>query len=98
MTTLIQTHPLYEREILHLDAGAPLCLRAERGSLWLTIDGEPDDIEIDAGQTYCFTPARPALVSPLGGPATVTVQREEPARWWQRWWPAARPTPAGMLI
>ena len=50
-----------------------LCLRAERGSLWVTVDGEPQDIELDAGQSRVFDGESLVLVSALGGDAVLTA-------------------------
>src|SRR5688572_28739604 len=60
-------------QFLRFDRPRQLCLRAERGSLWITIDGEPDDIELDAGQSRVFDGRAKVLVSSLGGDAVVSV-------------------------
>lgn len=83
-------------EFLRFERPRQLCLRAERGSLWITIDGEPDDIELDAGQSRVFDGRAMVLVSSLGGDAVLsaTPLPRKPARpaWWARlqgWLPGA---------
>jgi hypothetical protein len=83
-------------QFLRFEHPRQLCLRAERGSLWITIDGEPDDIELDAGQSRVFDGRAMVLVSSLGGDAVLsaTPLLRQPARpaWWARlqgWLPGA---------
>lgn len=65
-------------------------VRARRGTLWITIDGEPQDIELEAGQTHTFAGGAPALLGSLDGDAVATLRRCAPApaaglgAWWQR--------------
>lgn len=64
-----------------------LCLRAERGSLWVTVDGELDDIELDAGQSRVFDGRATVLVSSLHGDAVlsaVPLQRKSAGPGWGR--------------
>lgn len=62
-----------------------LCLRAESGALWVTVDGEPDDIEIDAGDCRVFDGDEALLVGTFRGDAVVSAQatRSLP-RWRER--------------
>lgn len=75
-------------QFLHFQRPRQLCLRAERGSLWITVDGEPDDIELDAGQSRIFDGRARVLVSSLGGDAVISAVplRQQPGRrtWWAR--------------
>jgi hypothetical protein len=87
-------------QFLHFEHPRQLCLRAERGSLWITIDGEPDDIELDAGQSRIFDGRSMVLVGSLGGDAVLSatpLPRKPPVRAWlarlQAWLPGA-PRPA----
>ena len=41
-------HPLGRADFLHL-AAQPVRLIVDRGTAWVTQDGEPEDIQIDAG-------------------------------------------------
>lgn len=70
----------------------PVLLRAEAGTLWLTVDGEPDDIVLEPGETRAFDGHAPVLATPLGGPALFSVVPATPAglRWTTRWRRAAR--------
>lgn len=69
-------------QFLHFTHPRQLCLRAERGSLWITVDGEPDDIELDAGHSRVFDGRSMVLVGSLGGDAVlsaVPLQRKPPS-------------------
>jgi hypothetical protein len=74
-----------------------LCLRAERGSLWVTVDGQPDDIELDPGDSRVFNGEALVLVSAFGGDAVLTATSLAPAPGWrqrlQAWF--GRPMTAG---
>ena len=55
---------------LHRLAG-PVGVRAESGLLWVTIDGEPDDILLAAGESRCIgRPGAAVIVYALGGAAS----------------------------
>ena len=41
-------------QFLRFEHPRGLQLRAERGALWVTVDGEPDDITIEAGSSRVF--------------------------------------------
>ena len=60
-------------QFLRFEQPRRLCLRAERGSLWITVDGEPDDIELDQGQSRVFDGRATVLVSSLGGDAVLSA-------------------------
>ncbi len=72
-------------------AGAPaLRLAAERGTLWVTLDGIGEDFEIGAGQARIFDGRRTITVGTLRGEAEVRatpleLPRAARPRWWQRW-------------
>jgi hypothetical protein len=74
-------------------------LRAETGTLWLTVDGEPEDIVLEAGQARAFDGRAPVLATPLGGDALLSVVPATPAglRWALRWRGAARGGTRGAL-
>lgn len=78
------TRTLQPQEFLHIAPGERVCLRAESGSLWVTIDGEPADIEMDAGESRAFRPQRPMIVGTLGGPAVVTLTSAGHLGWRER--------------
>jgi hypothetical protein len=76
------------------------------GSLWVTLDGDPRDIVLDAGDHFTATEHRRALIYALG-PATLSLSMASAARPARRTWrarPAAAPRvsfhhrPAGVLV
>lgn len=87
---------LRKNQVLRFEHPRRLCLRAERGSLWVTVDGQLDDIELDAGQSRVFDGRAMVLISSVGGDAVLsaTPLPPQPARpaWLARlrgWLPAA---------
>lgn len=65
-------------------------IRVTHGSLWLTVDGEPGDVFIEAGQCVALNPRARVLVQAVQAPASAVVLR--PAAWherlravWQMW-------------
>jgi hypothetical protein len=65
---------LRDREVLNIRDGQGLAVRCLGGALWITQDGDSDDIVLKAGQ--CFVLDRPglALVTAPIGHATVLVE------------------------
>ncbi len=74
-----------------------LCLRAEHGTLWVTVDGDPEDYVLDPGQSRVFDRAAPMIVTTLGGDAVLSAvplaslgprarsrQQPGPAAWLRR--------------
>ena len=71
-------------------------IRVTDGSLWLTVDGEPDDLFIERGQGVALRPGARVLVQALRAPARAVVLR--PAGWRERAfaaWQALAHRPAG---
>jgi hypothetical protein len=66
---------LRAREVLDIRDGQGLAVRCLGGALWITQDGDTDDIVLKPGQ--CFVLDRPglALVSAPVSPATVIVEK-----------------------
>ncbi len=56
----------------------PVRVRTESGLLWITVDGEPVDILLAAGESRWFGPAARVIVYALGGEARFEVQRDAP--------------------
>ncbi len=56
----------------------PVRVRTESGLLWLTVDGEPEDILLAAGQGRQFGSDARVIVYALGGEARFEVQRDAP--------------------
>ena len=74
-------------EVLRFPRRGRLCLRVDSGSLWITIDGELQDIQLDAGQSRVFESASAVLVSSLGGDtlfSEVGLHVERGAAAWRR--------------
>jgi hypothetical protein len=69
----------------HLDANrilrlaAPLELQARAGTLWVTIDGDPEDIVLEPGDRRRFDAPAALLVYALGGRAALQVRPLAPA-------------------
>jgi hypothetical protein len=74
-----QTLKLSPDRFAHLDGNASL--RVTQGTLWLTIDGEPDDRVLAAGDRLALPAHSHALLQALDAPAQLTVERA--AAWWQ---------------
>jgi len=74
-------------------------VRAEAGTLWLTVDGEPDDIVLEAGDSRAFDGHAPVLATPLGGEALFSVVPATQAglSWTARWRRAAGGSLRGAL-
>ncbi len=68
---------LRRREVARFPHPRQLCLRVQRGTLWVTVDGEPDDIELDAGAGRVFN-AGTVRVTALGGDAEFTATTLSP--------------------
>lgn len=64
----------------HLHGGARI--QVARGTLWVTIDGEPDDSFLERGQSLTLPPHAHALVQAFGHPAQALVR--EPDGWRDR--------------
>lgn len=61
------------RHPLRLQGACGTVLRAVQGTLWITLDDDPRDIVLDAGEQFVVDSAARLLVLPLGGHATVDV-------------------------
>jgi hypothetical protein len=59
-------------DFIHL-AARPVRLVVDRGTLWVTQDGEPEDIEIDAGDQRDFDGHTRLTVGTLGGEAELRL-------------------------
>ncbi len=63
-------HRLGSHELMRL--AQPARLQVTEGSLWITLDLEPEDLLIDAGSSYEYDGHSPLIASALGGPAAFT--------------------------
>jgi hypothetical protein len=59
-------------DFIYLDA-RPVRLVVDRGTAWVTQDGEPEDIQIDAGNQRDFDGHTRLMVGTLGGEAELRV-------------------------
>jgi hypothetical protein len=73
MSTLSRKHLLTTGDVLRFDRPRGLCVRSVAGSLWITVDGQRDDIQLDAGQSRRFDGRGTVLVSALGGDAVLAL-------------------------
>lgn len=62
-----------ERRGLRLNAARGTLLRAVRGTLWVTIDNDPRDIVLDAGESFVVDSDQPLFVMALGDRATLDL-------------------------
>lgn len=90
LSRTLRTLTLGRSQFERLPAPAGLQVRARRGTLWITIDGAPEDIELEPGESYTFASGAPALIGAIGGEAVATLCRRADApasaagAWWQR--------------
>jgi hypothetical protein len=66
---------LRAREVLDIRNGQGLVVRCLAGALWITQDGDTDDVVVKAGQCFVLDRRGLALVSAPVAPATVVVER-----------------------
>ena len=64
---------LRKHQFISLRKPKHLCVRAERGTLWLTVDGDPSDIELEPGQWRRFDGSATVVIGTLGGDAVVSI-------------------------
>jgi len=98
-----RVHRLRRHQFLTLRHARGLCLRAERGTLWVTVDGDGADIELEPGQSRLFTDRARVIVGTMGGDAVLsltTLARPSLRRRWRDWvhglLGARRPAAAGL--
>jgi hypothetical protein len=87
----VRTVALTRQRFVRLERPGGLQVSARRGTLWITVDGEPDDIELEPGESYSFASGAPALVGAIGGDAVATLYRRRSAAagagfgaWWHQ--------------
>jgi hypothetical protein len=74
-----QTLDLSTDHFAHLHGAA--CLRVTQGLLWVTIDGEPDDRLLHAGDALALPAHTRALAQALDAPVRLTLEARPV--WWQ---------------
>lgn len=75
---------LHRHEFMHFKRPQALRLQADCGTLWVTVDGEPEDIEINAGDSRVFDGHAAVTVGTLGGDALFTATPLTPPGWLSR--------------
>lgn len=71
---------LSARHPLRLNDARGTLLRAVQGTLWITLDDDPRDIVLDAGEQFVVDSGARLLALPLSGQATVDVQDAKAGR------------------
>ena len=66
---------LRAREVLDIRNGKGLAVRCLAGSLWITQDGDSDDVVLKAGECFVLDRGGLALVSAPLGSATLVVEK-----------------------
>ena len=72
-------------QFLRFEHPRGLRLRAEQGALWVTVDGEPDDITLLPGDCRVFDTDRSVLVGSFRHPAVVSANLPRSAPGWRHW-------------
>lgn len=86
---------LRKGELLRLDGRRGLRITSRRGSLWLTQDGDPNDVVLDPGQAHCLEADGPVLIQALDRACvSVDAAASAPPSRWARWRDAWSPRPA----
>ena len=87
-------HRLRRAQFVTLRPQRGQCVRAERGTLWVTVDGRLRDIELDPGQRHVFDSRDTAVLGSLGGDAVFSLTPPAAPSWLERllggWGRAAR--------
>jgi hypothetical protein len=79
-----RVHRLRRHQFVSLRRPQGLCLRAERGTLWVTVDGDPADIELAPGDSRVFDGRATVVVGTLGGDAVLSVTARRSTAWMAR--------------
>lgn len=83
--TLPVVRRLRRDQLLRFEHPRGLCLRAEQGALWVTVDGEPDDITIEPGACRVFEGDEGVLVGTFRGEAVLSASAPRGPRRWRQW-------------
>ena len=65
---------LPSQPVVRLDKPFHARVHASAGTVWITIDDDPRDIVLEAGESFEFDSAKPALLSSLHGTAMACVE------------------------
>ena len=76
-------------------------MRAEHGTLWVTVDGRLEDIVLEPGSSRVLDSPAPVIVAAIGGDAVLTARQTAVSttpvaarQGWLRWLPAFGARPA----
>ena len=83
---------LEPKALFNVSDAAGVQILCRSGSLWVTLDGDPQDIVLDAGDHFTATEHRRALIYALG-PVSLSLSMASATRPARRVWPA-RSAPA----
>lgn len=72
-------------QFLRFEHPRGLCLRAEQGALWVTVDGEPDDITLEPGACRVFNGDEGVLVGTFRGDAVLCATAARNIPRWREW-------------
>lgn len=76
------TATLDRQHALRLPSHTPARVRALRGSLWITLDGDPRDIDLPEGQSFEFDGSKAAVIGTLDREACAqTCAEVQPSLW-----------------
>lgn len=64
---------LRRRSVLSMHKPGQMCIRADLGTLWITVTGDMTDIVLATGTSRIFDGHASVVVSPLGGEAVASV-------------------------
>ncbi len=67
----IEIHP---RRLVRLKVGAGRHLTNVRGTAWITMDGDPQDVILEAGDSHTFSQSGRVVVQALGGDAELVAE------------------------
>ena len=84
-------HRLRRDQFLRFEHPCGLRLCAEQGALWVTVDGEPEDITIEAGDSHVFAGDAAVLVGTFRGDAVLSAAEPRYASTWRNWFGLAAP-------
>jgi hypothetical protein len=72
-------------QFLRFERPRGLQLKAEQGALWVTVDGEPDDITIEAGSSRVFDGDAGLLVGAFRQDAVLAAEAPRGRPGWREW-------------
>ncbi|MGB4063150.1 MAG: DUF2917 domain-containing protein [Azonexus sp.] len=65
---------------IRLNDAAGTRVRCLRGTIWITVANEPDDVFLGSGQSYLISRNGLSLVERIGN-SSIQLERRQPGRW-----------------